>query len=189
MHWIPIWPKSYMDVRERTYCWQAVKPERSFWSYKSLFSNLLYLSYCKRSPVQMLSSSWPDSILKQPVDLDLTIGISDLSWFEFFGWLVFFFFFFFKTCSSYIWQFYFHSRYILDQCIRSRHYGTSGIWMPPWTHRIFCTDEWTCNHQSRPQCTCVLKDKRLRLFVTGIRCMHVIAGNRHILVVWLVHSF
>lgn len=26
-------------------------------------------------------------------------------------------------------------------------------------------------------------------FVAGIRCMNIIAGNRHILVVWLVHSF
>lgn len=63
---------------------------------------------------------------------------------------------FFKTCSSYIWQFYYHSQYILDQCTHSRHYETSDIWMLPWTHRIFYTDVWTCSHQNKPQYTCVL---------------------------------
>lgn len=61
-----------------------------------------------------------------------------------------------KTCSSYTWQFYYHSRCTLGRCTHSRRCETSDTWMRPWTHRISYTGVWTCSHQSKPQCTCAL---------------------------------
>lgn len=118
----------------------------------SQFNTLLNLTYLKSMLVQILY------IFLTCWHLDATsTSVSSFSYLSFWlGCFVFHFFAFFKTCSSYIWQFYYHSQYILDQYTRSRRYGTSDIWMPPWTHRIFYTGVWTCSHQNKPQYTCVL---------------------------------
>lgn len=48
------------------------------------------------------------------------------------------------------------------RCTGSRRCETSGTWTLPWIRSTVCTAGWTRSRQSRPLCTCFLKEERRR---------------------------